>query len=93
MSFYTLFLFFMLHVFTVKSSNISVRLVSPYQGVDFLGRVEVFHENQWGTVCDSYYYFGTDEADIVCGMLNHAGSVCVVRWGGFGYGTGTLLAR
>ena len=78
----------MLHVFVVKSSNISVRLVSPYQGVDFLGRVEVLYNNQWGTVCDDY--FRTSEAHVICGMLGHAGAVCVVPWATFGSGSGIL---
>jgi hypothetical protein len=38
----------------VKQPNIPVRLVSTSPGLDFLGRVEVYHNNQWGTVCDDY---------------------------------------
>ena len=70
----------------MRQSNYSVRLVSPHQGVDFMGRVEVLIENQWGTVCDNTFY--TDEGSVVCGMLNYAGLLCVVRSAGLGRGIG-----
>ena len=70
----------------MKPSNISVRLVSPYQGVDFLGRIEVLHNNQWGTVCDNY--FSLVDGHVVCGMLNYRGAVCVVSYAYLGQGTG-----
>ena len=77
----------MLHA--VRSSNISVRLVPPQSGLPFMGRLEVLHNNVWGTVCDDR--FGTREADVVCGMLNYTeGALCVVRSAGFGRGEGKL---
>ena len=33
------------------------------------GRLEIFHDGQWGTVCDDF--FGSDEADIVCKQLGY----------------------
>ena len=51
-----------------------------------MGRVEVLIENQWGTVCDNTFY--TDEGSVVCGMLNYAGLICVVRSAGLGRGIG-----
>lgn len=41
-----------------------VRLVN---GTSNSGRVEVFHNNQWGTICDDGW--GIQEATVVCKML------------------------
>ena len=71
---------------TVKPSNIPVRLVPPYQDVNFMGRIEVLRNGQWGTVCDDY--FSTVDGDVVCGMLNYRGAVCVVPYAYLGRGTG-----
>ena len=72
---------------TVRQSNTIIRLVSPQAGLDFMGRLEVFHNNIWGTICDDR--FGRVEANVVCGMLNYTdGSLCAVRSAGFGEGKG-----
>ena len=75
--------------FTVsgRQSNIPLRLVSPQPGLDFLGRVEVFHNNVWGTVCDDFFSY--TEANVVCGMLNFTrGALCYVGYGRLGRGQG-----
>lgn len=51
-----------------------------------MGRVEVFYNNTWGTVCDDA--FGTFEANVICLSLNFMRAVCYVREAGFGQGTG-----
>ena len=33
------------------------------------GRLEIFHDGQWGTVCDDY--FGEAETKVVCRMLGY----------------------
>ena len=72
---------------TGRLSVIPTRLVSPYPGVDFLGRVEVFYSGQWGTICDSS--FSTPEANVVCYALNFTqGAICVVSSAQYGRGTG-----
>ena len=72
---------------TGRSSNIPIRLVSPTPGIEFLGRVEVYHNNQWGTVCDDRFY--TTEANVVCQMLNFTqGAACAVSYARFGRGQG-----
>ena len=76
---------------TGKQSNIPVRLVSTYPGLNFLGRVEVFHSNRWGTICDDL--FGYTEANVVCQMLNFTqGALCYRSGYTFGQGTGTTYA-
>ena len=76
-----------MHHLTGRQSNIPVRLVSPQPGLDFLGRVEVFHNNVWGTICDDS--FGTTEANVVCQMLNFTrGALCYVGRARMGQGQG-----
>ena len=76
----------------MKQSNIPIRLIPPQSGLDFMGRVEVFHNNVWGTVCDDL--FSTSEANVVCGMLNYTdGSLCTVRNAGFGEGEGECRVK
>lgn len=78
--------------FSVKRSNIRVRLVPPESGLKFMGRVEVFYSGSWGTVCDDL--FSTSEANVICGMLNYTdGSLCTVRGAGFGQGTGIYMTK
>ena len=69
---------------TVRSSNISVRLVSPYSGVDFLGRVEVLYNGQWGTICDRYFRIA--DANVICGMAGFSEAICAVHNARFGRG-------
>ena len=50
--------------FTVPAQ---VRLVNNYDGAINQGRVEVYHDGQWGTVCDDG--FTTENAQVVCREL------------------------
>ena len=60
----------------------------PYTREDYLGRVEVFYNNQWGTICNDD--FTTVDANVVCQMLNFTeGAACATT--GFGSGTGIII--
>ena len=62
--------------FIGKQSTIQVRLISPYSDLDFMGRIEVFYNNEWGTVCNDF--FTTVDGNVVCQMLNFTkGALCV----------------
>ena len=66
-----------------------MRLVSTYPGLNFLGRVEVYHNNQWGTICDDF--FGRTDANVVCQTLNFTnGALCYNSYS-FGRGTGIII--
>ncbi|XP_061609891.1 scavenger receptor class A member 5 [Phyllopteryx taeniolatus] len=63
-----------------------VRLVNgsgPHEG-----RVEVFHERRWGTVCDDVW--DKKDGDVVCRMLGYRAAAEVHKTGRFGQGSGLI---
>ncbi|XP_062857891.1 scavenger receptor class A member 5 [Trichomycterus rosablanca] len=67
--------------------DILVRLVNgsgPHEG-----RVEVYNEGRWGTVCDDVW--DKKDGDVVCRMLGFRGAQEVHKTGRFGQGTGQIL--
>ncbi|CAJ1078003.1 scavenger receptor class A member 5 [Xyrichtys novacula] len=52
------------------------------------GRVEVFHERRWGTVCDDVW--DKKDGDVVCRMLGYSAAIEVHKMGRFGQGTGLI---
>ena len=51
------------------------------------GRVEIYHDGEWGTVCDDR--FVDDDAMVVCRQLGYTGGQARLR-AAFGAGTGTI---
>ncbi|KAK1343007.1 hypothetical protein QTO34_015776 [Cnephaeus nilssonii] len=52
------------------------------------GRVEVYHDRRWGTVCDDGW--DKKDGDVVCRMLGFRGAQEVARTARFGQGTGRI---
>ena len=52
------------------------------------GRVEVFHNGEWGTVCDDGW--DADDAAVVCASLGLAGRSEFHQSAHYGEGTGTI---
>ena len=63
----------------------NIRLVNG--GVNY-GRVEVYHNGQWGTVCDDFW--DINDADVVCRQLGFPSASSAPCCAGYGRGSGTI---
>lgn len=66
----------LLFCFPLFLSELAVRLVGGNQSYE--GRVEIYHSNQWGTICDDLW--GFEEAVVVCRQLGYTSAKKAVGW-------------
>ena len=66
----------------------AVRLVNERDGVSVCGRVEIFHDGQWGTVCDDRW--NTADGHVVCKQLGYLRAERIFYTAHFGRGTGPI---
>ena len=65
-----------------------VKLVNDRDGVSACGRVEIFHDGQWGTVCDDRW--NTAGGHVVCKQLGYPRAERIYYTAHFGRGTGPI---
>lgn len=66
-------------------STSSIRLKD---GGPHYGRVEVYHNGQWGTVCDDSW--DSTDANVVCRHIGFSGASSALRNAAFGEGSGRI---
>ncbi|NXK38893.1 NETR protein, partial [Piprites chloris] len=53
------------------------------------GRVEVYHDGRWGTICDDQW--DDRDAEVVCRQLGFSGTPKALSWAHYGQGSGPIL--
>ena len=66
----------------ISVPEVSIRLVNGATQAE--GRLEIFHGNRWGTVCDDY--FDIPDGEVVCRQLGYQRVVRIVTDDAYGIG-------
>ena len=69
-------------------SVIKLRLQGPFSARG-IGRIEVFYNRQWGTICDDNW--DINDAKVVCRQLGYSGALNALQGGRVPPGSGPIL--
>ncbi|XP_071961573.1 scavenger receptor cysteine-rich domain superfamily protein-like [Antedon mediterranea] len=69
------------------NEELLVRLANGNNALE--GRVEIFHDGEWGTICDDS--FGITDAKVICTMLGYQGTDSSQCCKSFGPGSGNII--
>ncbi|KFO11622.1 Neurotrypsin, partial [Balearica regulorum gibbericeps] len=78
---------FLASVFLTRCVGAPLRLVGGKES--FEGRVEVYHDGKWGTICDDQW--DDRDAEVVCRQLGLSGNPKALSWAHYGQGSGPIL--
>ena len=87
-----LFMYFNIATPTSTLQNGDVRLVNTNSNTNTSGRLEVYYQGRWGTVCNDVFDENNNAAMVVCRQLgfNPVGAIAVSS-ARFDQGTGRIL--
>ncbi|CAI5641402.1 unnamed protein product [Oreochromis niloticus] len=79
-----------LRLLNLPEHNAQIRLVNPDKSgsARCSGRVEIFYNNRWGTVCDDNW--DINDAEVVCRQLGCGTAMNATKSAHFGEGTGQI---
>ena len=79
--------FFLLHISHSLGELLPIRLVGGTTNLE--GRVEIYYNNTWGTICDDYW--DLRDARVACRQLGFIDALSAERFAHFGEGQGMYL--